>query len=440
MRTVKRNDILLSRSKRNTKSSDETNTVVLLRCCHQRPFTISTILAAFCLLTFFRWSNNDTYSSNLVLLDSSSSPLTSSANLALSVVDEEKPTDAAAMTKFDTMIKPVSCASQIANRQNDPRDPNRAIDEGSLPSKYVTKPDPKFWISLHAQNFDRMRWVHIMQNGNYYEVGITEQFRSILHQQAAQPGLVIDVGMNIGWFSLYSRAMGHNVVGFDPNPIMHTRVCESLKLNGWLHEKNDKEEDLSSSLYVKTFAYGLGSETTSMNLTTGNNPGGSSFLEDRLAKKFRRKLQVDVVRLDDVAEQEGWISRTNEAPPIYLWKLDVEGYEYHVLEGSQKLLNSGQVENIIMENSNKKLREVVDMYAKIYAAGYKIQMISDVQGRMYHKEMIPGMNAEFQQLIDLQKSSAGIDLDRINTDVVGKNIRFLADVPCNLWWNKRVKQ
>ena len=312
---------------------------------------------------------------------------------------------------INNFIEPVSCSERLAGRSGDAQDPNQGYTVDKLPKKYVNETDPKFWISLHKEYFDQLRWVHIYKNGNYYETGITDQFKEILHSRDKK-GLVIDVGMNIGWFTVYSRAMGHDVVGFDPYPIMHTRVCESLDLNGWLNDNS-----------VKTFIQGLGEKTETLNITTGKNPGGTSFDEDRLAKRFRKKLEVSVVRLDDVAEQQGWI--TNEEP-IYILKMDVEGYEYYVLGGASKLLQSRKIENLILENSNKDLRQVIDMYAAIYDAGYEVHMLSDVQGNPYHEEMIPGMNKELQGL------SPGAELSQ-----AGENIKFLAEVSCNLWWKRR---
>lgn len=309
-------------------------------------------------------------------------------------------------------IEPVSCSKLLANRKNDPTDPNRGFEES--PMKFVNMTDPNFFISLHEANFDAMRWAHIYRKGNYYETGITEQFKSILFS-AEKKGLVIDVGMNIGWFSIFSRKMGHSVVGFDPNPVMHTRVCESVELNGWLNDNS-----------VQSFAYGLGEEDTVLNMTTGKNPGKASFFEDRMAKKFRRQIEVPVVKLDDVADQQGWI--TNIEVPIHIWKLDVEGYEYHVLAGAQKLLHSGRVENILMENSVENMRQMVDMYAAIYHAGYEIKMLSDVQGNAYHPEMIPALNTAFQG------SSVGMDLDQVDK----LNVPFLAKTVCNIWWQKRL--
>ena len=211
--------------------------------------------------------------------------------------------------------------------------------------KRFTITDPPFWISLHNPSFDKMRWVSIKNTGEYYEKGVTATFHKILsaydltkEQQPIAP-LVIDIGMNIGWFSLYSRAHGHDVAAFEPNPVMFLRMCESLEYNKWRDEDN-------SGNSVSLWKYGLGVEKGSFNLTVGNNPGGSSFFEDRLAQKFRKKLRVEVTTLDTVAMSQGWLDRK-----VSLMKVDVEGFEPYVFEGGKRLLREGQVENIFMENS-----------------------------------------------------------------------------------------
>ena len=55
---------------------------------------------------------------------------------------------------------------------------------------------------------DKMRWVHIMKQGEYYETGLTALFHRILSMYDSTeepPPLMLDIGMNIGWFSLYSK-------------------------------------------------------------------------------------------------------------------------------------------------------------------------------------------------------------------------------------------
>lgn len=198
-----------------------------------------------------------------------------------------------------------------------------------------------------------------MKQGEYYETGLTQLFHRILSKYDAtkqpNPPLVLDIGMNIGWFSLYSRAHGHDVAAFEPNPIMFLRVCESLKYNNW-----DEDNEQSFSLWN----YGLGAQAGVFNLTLGKNPGGSSFHEDRLAKKFRSYIPVSVVTLDSIVTQEGWLDRT-----ISLMKVDVEGFENYVFEGGKTLIYHGNVENIVMENSINNITIVGEMVDMLYDAG-----------------------------------------------------------------------
>ena len=131
--------------------------------------------------------------------------------------------------------------------------------------------------------------------------------------------------------------------------------------------------------------------------------------------------------LDGVAAQEGWLDTSDpNAIPIYLMKVDVEGYEPFVFGGGSKLLHSGRIENIIMENSVTDLRVTTDLLTTIYQAGYKVKWLSTVNGDPYHPEMLPGIDQA------LQRSSPGMDLDGI-----AEELKFFAKVTCNVWWTKR---
>ena len=172
-----------------------------------------------------------------------------------------------------------------------------------------------------------------MKQGEYYERGLTSLFHRLLSsydanvtggdgaKNSVRPPLVLDIGMNIGWFSLYSRAHGHDVASFEPNPTMFLRMCESLTYNYW------KDDDGSVTLWN----YGLGATAGVFDLTLGKNPGGSSFHGERLARKFRRTMPVSVATLDDVSDMSGWFDRR-----ISLAKVDVEGYEDRVIEGGEE--------------------------------------------------------------------------------------------------------
>ena len=194
------------------------------------------------------------------------------------------------------LIQEIDC--KFHHAQNDP---NEGMED---PSKFIEKIEPNFWISLHQQQFDYVRW-EIMNTGVYYETQITEQFKKILYGKPK--GIVVDVGMNIGWFTMYSRAMGHDVVAFDPNPIMHSRVCNSLQLNKWW---DGVSNDSSGSSGVTTFAYGLGDQSSNLTLTMhAKNPGASSLINNWIRRNAQGTLQVPVTTLDTVVTEMGWIQR-----------------------------------------------------------------------------------------------------------------------------------
>jgi FkbM family methyltransferase len=223
----------------------------------------------------------------------------------------------------------------------------------------------------------------------------------------------LDIGMNIGWFSLYSRAHGHDVASFEPNPTMFLRMCESLVYNDW------SEDDGSVSLWN----YGLGSMPGVFNLTLGNNPGGSSFHGERLARKYRRTLPVTVVTLDSIATMRGWLDRN-----ISLAKVDVEGYEDHVIEGGRRLIYNGNVENILMESSMNNITTVGRMLDTLYDAGYRVREILTVNGDPYHEDWWHTFNPALEE-----RRKAG------EAAIMSDQLAFLSKVTCNIWWqHKRI--
>lgn len=72
----------------------------------------------------------------------------------------------------------------------------------------TTVTNPSFQISLHPQEYDKLRW-KITSVGQYYDHILTEIARRFLYEKPKS--VVVDVGANIGWLSLYAMAMGHSV-------------------------------------------------------------------------------------------------------------------------------------------------------------------------------------------------------------------------------------
>lgn len=141
------------------------------------------------------------------------------------------------------------------------------------------------------------------------------------HLQACDvPGLFVDVGANIGWFSLNAaRYLAvDKVLAFEPDPGNHALLCDNLELN-----------DLSERIVPVACALGASRTLASLNRYRATNPGRHSLLQ---AYGHGRSL-VAVETLDAVLDHLG-----HGDAPIHALKLDVEGYEPAVLAGAARAL------------------------------------------------------------------------------------------------------
>jgi FkbM family methyltransferase len=173
----------------------------------------------------------------------------------------------------------------------------------------------------------------------------------------------LDVGANIGWFSLVAAAHGATkIYSFEPNLQNTIRFCESLTLNGW-----------ASGDLVTPIAKGVGrveEKKTLYGSAGARNPGSFSFSES----KSRTEVigEMEITTLDAFAERHGWFeSRTR----IGVFKLDVEYFELEVMEGAEKLLKSRIIEMITLELKPDHTKEAKFKICKLLLdSGYEFWM------------------------------------------------------------------
>ena len=100
---------------------------------------------------------------------------------------------------------------------------------------FVTRtntPTPFYW-STHKADLDAIRSSSYEQ-GEYYEKQLTKRISETFDKIQGTESIFLDVGGNVGWFSLFAAAHGASkVYTFEPNPSNVVCICESITLNKW---------------------------------------------------------------------------------------------------------------------------------------------------------------------------------------------------------------
>jgi len=254
---------------------------------------------------------------------------------------------------------------------------------------YVTKtnnPIPFYW-STHHPDIDKTR-ESSYTNGIYYETNLSDRIIEIFEEKKKQgkEAIMLDVGGNIGWFSLLAAAHGATkVYTFEPNPINLVRFCESLQLNDWL--RDDPHNDL-----VVPMPKGMSNEVGVQTLyrATSKNPGAFTFSKERFKSMVKKHIpnkdlsnyivgEIQLDTLDHFAETMGWFETK---PDITFFKLDVEGFEPQIVYGGKRFFQARMVEYFAFETKFKRMssKDKYDMLEIIFNSGYDLYMYGGYKG------------------------------------------------------------
>ena len=172
---------------------------------------------------------------------------------------------------------------------------------------------------------------YIWQNPSYPEVRRNEGARDlyrVLNKPWLRPesiGTVLDVGANEGQFIKVARVLfpGASILAFEPNPRL-TRCLESL---------------LSERGNGAVLPIACGRESATMPLHRTKFSPATSLLQpatqrvpDFPSLEAEDTIEVKVERLDQA------VRASLSARPPYLLKIDVQGFEWEVLQGATAIL------------------------------------------------------------------------------------------------------
>jgi FkbM family methyltransferase len=161
------------------------------------------------------------------------------------------------------------------------------------------------------------------------------------------PGMVIEVGANMGVHTVPMATelarQGRSMLALEPQPVIFQQLCANLAINGLLN--------------VSALSYACGKESGVVSFEVPDyrslgNFGGTSMCA-RPTTPTRHET-VPCIRLDDLVPTAA----------VGLIKIDVEGYELQVLEGSSNIIARSHpvlyVENDRVNNSPQLIQWLFD--------------------------------------------------------------------------------
>lgn len=132
---------------------------------------------------------------------------------------------------------------------------------------------------------------------------------------------LLDIGGNIGYYTLAAAAAGFSVHVFEPVPTNAAMIQQSIQKNAF------------TNVQLHTSALSAYNDEFGMGISKDNNQGGVAHVKKMSA------TMLPAVRLDDVLNFE--------TRPVYI-KIDIEGGECNALKGMQNYISKSS--NIIGVN------------------------------------------------------------------------------------------
>jgi FkbM family methyltransferase len=203
-----------------------------------------------------------------------------------------------------------------------------------------------------------------------HEPATTRIFKTILKQGDN----VVDVGANIGYFSLLSAKLIGNkgiVYAFEPNKDNIDQIYKNCELNNFYN--------------IKPYKVALSNQVGQMKFYTSSKESAHHSLIK--TKEHDGQTIVGVAKLDDLLVMNYL--------PIKLIKTDTEGNELAVLQGGEQTILKNKDIKLIVEiyedglNACKVSRDDIWYYITDYLKFYYIYMIDDYKDKVERIVALP---------------------------------------------------
>lgn len=174
-------------------------------------------------------------------------------------------------------------------------------------------------------------------------------------------GIILDVGANCGIFGLViakyfqEKKVEKKVFCYEPNPRVFELLTSNLQQNQAISDK------------VKLFNKGLGDARGSLELQIPLRNSGAGSLLRNYESEPHDKVEIEISTLD--------IELLNVDQTVDFIKIDVENYEYFVLNGSREIIQRDRPV-IFFEVGPGQLQQV-EMFQFLNSLGYQFFQLRD---------------------------------------------------------------
>jgi FkbM family methyltransferase len=173
------------------------------------------------------------------------------------------------------------------------------------------------FLGLDLEIFEQDRLI-----GPALERGVWEEHETRLFRAHLRPGArVVDLGANVGWYSMLAVLAGCEVIAFEPVPWI-ADVCG----------RNLERANARGPGRARLVRAGASSAPGRARIALGaENRGDNRVLDPDAGRPAdmgaAETLEIELVRVDDHVE-----------PPVRVLKVDTQGSEWHALQGARRLL------------------------------------------------------------------------------------------------------
>lgn len=183
-----------------------------------------------------------------------------------------------------------------------------------------------------------------------------ENIYQVNNLKLAEDATIIDLGANIGFFSLFIKELYPNsrILAFEPEEENFKNLKNNLK-----NYKN-----------IELFKKAAGDKNEEGEMFISNNILCHSINNSKdfdLNVSIEGKQKISIVKLDDFLEDRR----------IDLIKMDIEGYEYKAILGLEKIIREQKPALLVAVDHSKKQKEKIEKIVFSFNKDYQLKVLND---------------------------------------------------------------